>query len=333
LKNNHHAVSIKNLRKSPMRVTINLPKEFLTYIKNGCYGEVKEYWPNTKLQFHIYKSDDWIVFLLYYQNEKQCLHLEMKNYDTKTRPRYKKYYGILNCADKIFNFRYATFRKFKNTELSITQKFLFDNTSLYFIAENHKLVYNKIVLDENEFNNKYYYERKVGTQISKKHIYAHNLQYIGYTSYYPNSNINTILQNDRLIMLNDENGRNCVLPNGDINVWKACRAKDGIDVYVEITVPQQAHRITVLSNECISRIEFGYVVKIIDKEFNEYDEATSFITIHKPVIYRKGHLCEPNNGYDENKYHKESCGINVHKYKDQCDQWFELVKYFKKLHD
>lgn len=136
----------------------------------------------------------------------------------------------------------------------------------------------------------------------------------------------------------DNCGRECVLPDGDITVWKACRAIDPktgnqVNVYVKLRVPSGVARVTthdaathIHSDEALTykcRIATGFVEEIVDKDGNKYYEATSFVHPTKSGTYRVGQWAVPDS---YNGDPKVSCGsgINVHPYQDQCDQWFKL---------
>ena len=121
--------------------------------------------------------------------------------------------------------------------------------------------------------------------------------------------------------INDINGRNCILQDGIIlEVWKACKFND-ISVYVKLSVPLDAKRITPLNDQYKSRVEFAQVEQIIDREGKEYTEAVSFVHPMQ-LVYRVGELVYPD-GFDDNIAHDCGKGINVHKYKDHCDVWFK----------
>lgn len=128
----------------------------------------------------------------------------------------------------------------------------------------------------------------------------------------------------------DQDGRENVLPQGtEVIVWKACKSlselicSKGKNVYVKLKVPVEAKRITAINiaRIMISRIEYGIVEQIIDKDGNEYNEAKSFVYQDNILIYRKGQKVVPN-GFNDNILQDYEEGIHVHRYKDQCDTWF-----------
>ena len=87
---------------------------------------------------------------------------------------------------------------------------------------------------------------------------------------------------DKIYFFVDDEKRNVLLENNcELIVWKACKTIDDINVYVEILIPKEAKRITLLSNNYNSRIECGNVVSIKDKYSNEYTEAYSFLYKNK----------------------------------------------------
>lgn len=135
--------------------------------------------------------------------------------------------------------------------------------------------------------------------------------------------------------LYDSIGRNCVLPDGEIYVWKACKTDDSagnrVNVYVKIRVPKEAKRVTVVDKQITStsyteepsfksRIEYGYVEEIVDKQGFNYNWASSFVHM-SGFRYEVGHLVVPD-AYNSDANVDCGAGINVHCYKDQCDVWF-----------
>jgi antitoxin component YwqK of YwqJK toxin-antitoxin module len=137
----------------------------------------------------------------------------------------------------------------------------------------------------------------------------------------------------RVINMYDKEGRDCVLPKGAITVWKTCKSA-GKNVYVHLYVPGEARRITPVppekslyeqmnkTNRYKSRIEFAQVLKIVDKDDNEYEEAVSCICLDKkPLVYTVGEFVYPDY-YNDDVMANCGAGINVHMYKDHCDYWF-----------
>jgi hypothetical protein len=188
----------------------------------------------------------------------------------------------------------------------------------------------------------------------------------------------------RIVSICDEHGRECVLPPGDITVWKACRLRifdpyrklnlwdyiflfaflsaaigmctssnelfsmiiyaiigaitgiamliswlierftSGKYVYVRLTVPKEAQRITPIDqdNSFKSRVEYAKVEQIIDSYGKEYNEAFSCAyNYDKKLTYKIGEIVYPDK-FDDNIMTTCGAGINVHTYKDQCEKWF-----------
>ena len=129
----------------------------------------------------------------------------------------------------------------------------------------------------------------------------------------------------KIISMIDGDGRETVLPEGEIVVWKACKYKN-TNVYVKIKVPKEAKRVTVYSRDpdriYKARIEYGTVIEIVDEHDNNYTEATSFICpFDKKINYIVGQQIR-GDGYDDDINTKCGQGISVHRYKDHCRNWF-----------
>ena len=124
----------------------------------------------------------------------------------------------------------------------------------------------------------------------------------------------------RLVKAPDSQGRNYVLPDGEIDVWKACRAGT-INVYVRIRVPREAGRVTPFSALCKARVEYGTVVEIVDAEGRRYPEATSFVYSGGSTTYVEGQVVRPDR-FDPNPRQDCGAGLNVHLHRDHCTQWF-----------
>ena len=148
-----------------------------------------------------------------------------------------------------------------------------------------------------------------------------------YTEWNENGKLHVCRYNDssnnlHLIALNNNEGKNCILDTGDIHVWKACLTDCKTEVYVKIFVPKEAKRVTPYSCQYSSRIEYGIVEQIIDKNGNEYNSANSFVHKTNTLTYEKGKkVCADNI----NMSTSDECGngINVQKYKKDCDYWFD----------
>jgi hypothetical protein len=129
----------------------------------------------------------------------------------------------------------------------------------------------------------------------------------------------------KMITITDEKGRNVVLEDDiPIVVWKACKSLHKNEfVYVKISVPAEAKRVTPNSTpqRYKSRVEFGTVLEIVDKEGNKYNDAISFVHSGHKLTYSVGCKVIPN-GFDPSSYEECGAGINCHKFKEHCDQWF-----------
>ena len=129
----------------------------------------------------------------------------------------------------------------------------------------------------------------------------------------------------------DERGRDCVLEEGEIYVWKACviRKIDKTEtfVYVKLFVPKDAKKVTPLWNNLAykSRIEYGRIADIVDEDDNHYTMAESIIYTDsrtgKPLQYIMGEFVIPN-AYNSDINNSCGAGINVHRHKNHCRQWF-----------
>jgi hypothetical protein len=125
----------------------------------------------------------------------------------------------------------------------------------------------------------------------------------------------------RVVSLRDDEDRECVLPEGDITVWKA--SKSGyVNVYVQLEVPKEAKRVTPDNFKFKTRVMYANVVRIVDADGKEYKSATSFVYRFKPLLYEVGKTVWPD-GYDDDVSNACGKGINVHLHKDHCDQWFK----------
>ena len=129
----------------------------------------------------------------------------------------------------------------------------------------------------------------------------------------------------------DELGRRFTLPDGEIYVWKACRVKgangESIPVYVKLLVPDSAKRVTPLNNndEYKSRVACALVVEILDEQSNKYNEAEAFIRdrLHG-MKYEVGKMVYAHH-FDGDELVSCGAGINVHRYKNHCKQWFAFA--------
>lgn len=126
----------------------------------------------------------------------------------------------------------------------------------------------------------------------------------------------------KVVSLVDHNRRENVLPDGEIQVWKACKA-GGRYVYVRLRIPADAARVTpnTLDGTYKSRVEYGVVTEIVDDKGKSYDEAVSCIYMGVPLVYRVGREVRPD-GFDPDPSVNCGQGIHVQRYRDQCYQWF-----------
>lgn len=136
----------------------------------------------------------------------------------------------------------------------------------------------------------------------------------------------------RLLKHTDSQGRDLILPEGEIEVWKACKS-EGVGVYVRLRVPADARRVTPIDTQaslggrsCKSRVEYAIVVGIEDEAGKPYQEATSFVYKKgEGLVYRVGEIVRPD-GYDPNLGRGCGRGINVHRYRDHCTSWFKKLR-------
>ena len=135
----------------------------------------------------------------------------------------------------------------------------------------------------------------------------------------------------RVLSLRDESGRDCLLPAGEQIVWKACTTtaeKTAVDVYVKIMVPDEARRVTpVDTNKTYkSRVSHGVVLAIESEDAKHYDSAVSFVYTKERLTYVVGErvAVDPDD-FDDDPDVECGAGINVHRYRDQCTQWFKKL--------
>lgn len=131
-----------------------------------------------------------------------------------------------------------------------------------------------------------------------------------------------------IVSLVDMRHRDCILPEGPLIVWKACRVEKmfgrPIDVYVKLSVTEGTRRVTPIDGHSVykSRVESGRVEEIVDAEGKHYNEAESFVRGAKGFKYKVGEIVRVDD-FDGDLNHGCGPGINVHPYKDQCDVWFD----------
>jgi antitoxin component YwqK of YwqJK toxin-antitoxin module len=147
-----------------------------------------------------------------------------------------------------------------------------------------------------------------------------------------------------VLTLNDEKGRDCMLKEGEIIAWKACKiyherpyvdsdddeydsADEVVDstfVFVKLLVPADAKRVTTKNSEgrYKGRVSKAKVVEIVDERGNKYDSATSFVFSGLPITYRVDATVLPS-GFNSNPDDDCGEGINVHAHKDLCEVWMK----------
>ena len=134
----------------------------------------------------------------------------------------------------------------------------------------------------------------------------------------------------RVLRLHDEVGRDCLLPAGEQIVWKACATdpviNKGVGVYVKIMVPQDALRVTPIDTKrnYKSRISYGVVLAIESADGTQYDRAVSFVYTKERLTYVVGErvAVDPDD-FDDDPNVECGAGVNVHRHRDQCTQWFQ----------
>lgn len=127
----------------------------------------------------------------------------------------------------------------------------------------------------------------------------------------------------RVTALHDETGRDTMLGDGDLTVWKACRTPTNTNVCVELRVPATARRVTPVDKwgTYSSRVESATVVSIRDDAGVPYQEADSFVYGHNKIHYVVGDAVSPD-GFEPAPDVQNGAGISVHKYRDHCAVWF-----------
>ena len=149
------------------------------------------------------------------------------------------------------------------------------------------------------------------------------------TRYWPSGEVNLVAEYKkgkvvRVVTLRDDKGRDCILPEGELIVWKACAVKT-IGVYVKIMVPKDAPRVTPKdTNETYkSRISHGVVLAIESEDGNQYDSAVSCVYTKERLTYVVGErVAVDEDDFDDDVAVECGAGINVHRYRDHCTKWF-----------
>ena len=131
----------------------------------------------------------------------------------------------------------------------------------------------------------------------------------------------------KMISLVDDRGRQCVLPplGTEVTVWKAGVTVGDVPVYIRLTTPADARRVTPFDiGSCFkSRVEFAKVEQIVGQDGTEYQEAFSFV--YGRMAYRLGEVARPD-GFDPDPNEQCGSGIHVHAHRDHCDRWWASLR-------
>lgn len=144
----------------------------------------------------------------------------------------------------------------------------------------------------------------------------------------------------------DDVGRDCILREGELVVYKPCVVGDKADGrepkygFMRLRVPAEARRVNWLYLSEISkgkdygaRVEFAVVEEITDEDLTGgYTTATSqYVPEGAPLTYVVGQTARATE-FDENPFCLFRCGvgIHVHRYRDQCLKWFPTMSSEKK---
>lgn len=158
--------------------------------------------------------------------------------------------------------------------------------------------------------------------------YVEDLLHGRFTSFYPSGRLRSEVDYEmgkctRVVSLYDHAGRDCVLGDGEQTVWKVAVTDSRVPVYVRLTVPENAKRVTPDDGDhklYKARVEFAKVEEIFDREGNRYQKAFSAIHYRYPVTYNVGEVVGPDF-FNADPSVQCGNGIHVHRYKDHCDQW------------
>ena len=162
----------------------------------------------------------------------------------------------------------------------------------------------------------------------------------------------------KMVALTDRSGRDCLLQDGEITVWKLAMvlpppaptpapppvwapadtpappapapasqpaSSEKTYVYIRLTVPADAKRVTPRDEDCRykSRVEFARVDQIVGRDGTEYKEAVSCVFLGgkgTSITYRVGEIVRPDS-YNPDPNVGCGAGINVHAHRDHCDAW------------
>jgi antitoxin component YwqK of YwqJK toxin-antitoxin module len=333
----------------PPLIQVSEPHSFITtYYRNGHKKEVFQKNEHDRLEglYNSFHENGNLYVICYYKDGKkegkyQVYHEDGKNLEKEFHLKngilegsYKSWYEnkepheFLTYKNGLEEGRYQKWYPDKQIENDYCyvqgQK---HGRYLTFFENGNKSIESYYKMGVKEGKCTWFYK---SGKVMEEMNYINDLLDGKYTSWHENGVKWTdyIYKNDsiiKVISITDENGRDCILLDNEIDVWKACRTKDNINVYVRIRVPENARRVTPVDapSGYKSRIEFGKVMEIVDEEGKYYNEATSFV--YKELKYVLSKVVIPD-GFDDNINHCCGKGISVHKYKDQCEQWFGLDK-------
>lgn len=129
----------------------------------------------------------------------------------------------------------------------------------------------------------------------------------------------------KVVSLVDGLGRETVLPEGEIDVWKACvSVRGGRAVYVHLVIPHDARRVTPADTTATykSRVEYAVVIGIEDAvdPTIRHTEAESSVYGGTRLRYVLGQEVRPD-GFDPSPALECGHGIHVHRYRDHCTRW------------
>lgn len=128
-----------------------------------------------------------------------------------------------------------------------------------------------------------------------------------------------------VLACNDEKGRDCRIPEGEVTVWKACQTGRDTDpgyAYVRLTVPADAQRVTPLDKDLRFKVRVSHakVEQIVDRAGQEYKEAYSCVHRAGGLVYRVGQMVKADT-FDADPAVTCGAGINAHVHRDHCSQW------------
>ena len=167
---------------------------------------------------------------------------------------------------------------------------------------------------------------------NKRSIYKNDMLNGNEKEFYPNGNLRREYEyKDHALIkvhrIQDEKGREMILPLGEIFVWKACKITLGFGsrplfVIVKLLVPKDAKRVTPMDddNKYSSRVEKAIVVSIRDVNYNEFKTCQSFVHKDSTLEYTVGQVVTAS-GLELDPSLVGGEGIYVHPYSDLCYQW------------